>query len=76
MGALQCMMVRCYQDLLDHAQDTTFIDWKIPMFMTAREQAHRQNDHFFRYLTLPKGEVMTKDSIYWCEYDEAAETPL
>jgi len=76
MGALQCMMIRCYQDLLDHARDTTFVDWKIPMFMTAREVAHRQNDHFFRYLTLPKGEVTTKDAVYWCEYHKTAETPL
>ena len=76
MGALLCTMVRCYQDLLDHARDTPFIDWNIPMFVTAREQAQRQNDHFYRFLTLPKGEVTTKDSIYWCEYDATAATPL
>jgi hypothetical protein len=76
MGALLCLMVRCYQDLLDHAQDSTFVDWKIPLFETVRDLAARQGDPLYRFLTLPKGEVTTKDAIYWCEYASGAETPV
>jgi hypothetical protein len=76
MGALLCLMIRCYQDLLIHAGDSTFVDWKIPLFEEARDAAARQNDPLFRYLTLPKGEVMTKDTVLWCEYDAQAHTPV
>jgi len=76
LGALLCLIIRCYQDLLRHARDTTFIDWKIPMFIEARDTAALQNDPLYRYLTLPKGEVQTKDAILWCEYDASAKAPL
>jgi hypothetical protein len=48
MGALLCLMIRCYQDLLTHAGDSTFVDWKIPLFEEARDAAARQNDPMFR----------------------------
>jgi hypothetical protein len=76
MGALLCLVVRCYQDLLTHAKDSTFIDWKIPMFMDARDRAARQSDPLLRFLTLPKGEVKTKAVTLWCEYVDGAETPV
>ena len=67
---------KCYRELLSHARHSTFVDWNIPYFMDERALIEKQNNHLLRFITLPRGEMGTKDSDIWCVFDAGAEASV
>ena len=67
---------KCYRKLLSHARHSTFVDWDIAYFLDERAMIEKQNNYLLQFLTLPRGEMGTKDTDIWCVFEEGAQTPV